>query len=73
MVVEFFEEGHSAPCFYHLASLRTADYGCLVCPKEGLGYRVDVAHLERLVRRMLAAGQGRVGVEVAGALDPSRS
>ena len=53
MVVEFFEEGHSAPCFYHLASLRSADYGCLVCPREGLGYRVNVAQLESLVRRML--------------------
>ncbi len=58
MVVEFFEEGHSAPCFYHLASLRTADYGCLVCPRDGLGYRVNVEHLERLVRRMLARTGG---------------
>ena len=58
-VVEFFEAGHSAPCFYHLASLRTADYGCLVCPREGLGYRVDVAQLETLVRRMLDYGPPR--------------
>jgi Glycosyltransferase 61 len=54
MVVEFFEEGHSSPSFYYLASLRTAGYACLVCPREGLGYRVDVPQLERLVRRMLA-------------------
>jgi capsular polysaccharide biosynthesis protein len=56
MVVEFFEEGHSAPSFYYLASLRAADYACLVCPREGLGYRVDVPQLERLVRRMLGKG-----------------
>lgn len=54
MVVEFFQDGHSSPSFYYLASMRAADYGCLVCPREGLGYRVDVPQLEKLVRRMLA-------------------
>jgi capsular polysaccharide biosynthesis protein len=53
MVVETIQEAHFAPCFYNLASLRAADYGCLACPKDGLGYHVDVGRLVALVSRML--------------------
>jgi hypothetical protein len=30
----------------------------MACPREGLGYRVDVASLERLVRRLLDGERG---------------
>ncbi len=66
MLVEFFEEGHAMPCFYHLANLRRFTYGCMACPREGLGYRVDVARLEGLVRRMMR-GEHEVSSQVAQA------
>jgi hypothetical protein len=66
MLVELFEEGHAMPCFYHLANLRRFSYGCMACPREGLGYHVDVARLEGLVRRMMR-GEPEVRAQAAHA------
>jgi Glycosyltransferase 61 len=51
--IEFFESGHFNRCFYRMACLKRLRYGFLVGQKNGLGFSVDIAQLESLLKQAL--------------------
>ncbi len=51
--IEFFESGHFNRCFYRMACLKKLKYGFLVGQKDGLGFSIDVAQLESLLKQAL--------------------
>ena len=51
--IEFFESGHFNRCFYRIACLKKLKYGFLVGQKNGLGFSVDIAQLNNLLKQAL--------------------